>query len=55
MHDAFTYLIALNGDIGFMGGAFILDIPLIRDVVVASEGLFVPRGGDAKKKQEFVD
>lgn len=50
MADAFTYLWALDGDFGFYGGAFIKKIPLVRECVVASEGMFVARGGTEAEK-----
>lgn len=48
--DVFCYLWALGGDIGLYAGAFVLDIPLFRECVQASEGVFVPRKGDAETK-----
>lgn len=52
--DAFAVAWALSGDFGFFGGAFIKAIPLVRDIVTATEGLFVPRKGTPEEKEAFV-
>jgi len=55
MNDVFCCLWALGGDIGLYAGAFVKDIPLFRECVAASEGMFVPRKGTADEKQKCVE
>jgi len=53
--DGFSLPWALNGDMAFSAGAFVRNIPIFKDILIASEGLFVPRSGEAEVKQRFVD
>lgn len=53
--DAFSLGWALEGNFAFFGGAFIKNFPLIRDCVTGTEGVFVPREGDQKLKNAFVE
>ena len=53
--DGFTLPWALNGDFAFAAGAFVKNIPIVGNYIVATEGLFVPRSGNPEDKQKFVD
>lgn len=55
LSDAFVYLWALDGDLGFFAADFMKNIPIIRECIIASEGMFVPREGSDTEKQAFVE
>lgn len=47
-NDITVMLAAHSGDISFLGGDFIENIPVVRGLMVISESLFVPRGGSSE-------
>lgn len=49
--DVPPLLTLTKGDISFLGGEFIKDIPIINRLMVLSESLFVPRAGTPQEKQ----
>lgn len=49
--DGCLYFWALHGDIAFLAGDFVKNIPLVGYIVSATEGIFCPRGGTTEAKQ----
>jgi len=54
MFDGILAMWVFGSNCGFFGGAFLKKVPLIRKVITATEGVFVPRMGTPEEKEKFV-
>lgn len=53
--DGLVYFWSLKGNISYLAGDFVRNIPLIGFIVKAGEGIFCPRGGTTDAKQKTVE